>query len=199
ELAIPLADALHASHERSIVHRDLKPGNIMLGEDGRARIVDFGIAELRAPSGGGGPTASTESGERHAAGTLPYMSPEQLQGKPVDPRSDVFSLGDVLYQMATGERPFDAETSADLIAAIMRSEPIPVTRLNPSLPRQLERIIEHCMRKDQPRRFQTALAVPNEPEDPRRQTQTDSHTRDGLPPPATNPTALDRAALSAPP
>ncbi|PYQ23460.1 MAG: hypothetical protein DMF79_03700, partial [Acidobacteria bacterium] len=91
ELAIPLADALHASHERSIVHRDLKPGNIMLGEDGRARIVDFGIAELRAPSGGGGPTASTESGERHAAGTLPYMSPEQLQGKPVDPRSDVFS------------------------------------------------------------------------------------------------------------
>ena len=196
ELAIPLADALHASHERSIVHRDLKPGNIMVGEDGRARIVDFGLAQLRAQGGAeGGSADSTVSGEKRAVGTLPYMSPEQLQGKPVDPRSDIFSLGEILYQMATGERPFDAETNADLIVAIMRSEPIPATRLNPSLPRQLERIIEHCMRKDRRRRFQTALDVRNELEDLRRELQSAHPTREGKLPPPPPPVTVDRNSV----
>jgi serine/threonine protein kinase/Tfp pilus assembly protein PilF len=181
ELAIPLADALHASHERSIVHRDLKPGNIMLGEDGRARIVDFGLAQLRPPhrDRSDSQVSTVPGSEPPGGGTLPYMSPEQLQGKAVDPRSDIFSLGEVLYQMATGERPFKAETSADLIVAIMRTEPIPVTRLNPAVPRQLERIIEHCMHKDRRRRFQTALDVRNELEELRRELEAASRTGDG--------------------
>jgi eukaryotic-like serine/threonine-protein kinase len=195
EIAIPLADALHASHERGIVHRDLKPGNIMVGEDGRARIVDFGLAQLRVRDGAAASTDSTVSGEKRAVGTLPYMSPEQLQGKPVDPRSDVFSLGEVLYQMATGERPFDADTNADLIAAIMRSEPIPVTRRNPSLPRQLERIIEHCMRKDRRRRFQTALDVRNELEDLRKELQSAHPTKEGKLQPPPGPVVLDRKSV----
>jgi len=196
DLAIPIADALHASHERSIVHRDLKPGNIMVGEDGRARIVDFGLAQLRAPGSADedGSDASTVSGEKHAVGTLPYMSPEQLQGKPVDARSDIFSLGEVLYQMATGERPFDAENNADLVAAIMRSEPIPLTRRNPSLPRQLERIIEHCMRKDRKRRFQTALDVRNELEDLRRELQSDPAK--ALSSPSVKPATVDRNSVA---
>jgi eukaryotic-like serine/threonine-protein kinase len=195
EVAIPLADALHASHERNIVHRDLKPGNIMMGEDGRARIVDFGLAQLRAP-GTADETGSTASGETHAVGTLPYMSPEQLQGKPVDARSDIFPLGEVLYQMATGERPFDAENNADLVAAIMRSEPIPVTRRNPSLPRQLERIIEHCMKKDRKRRFQTALDIRNELEDLRRELQSADPAKDGLSSPSVKPKTLDRNSVA---
>jgi eukaryotic-like serine/threonine-protein kinase len=186
ELAVPLADALHASHEKDIVHRDLKPGNIMVGNDGRARIVDFGLAQLRVPRPPGSDSSASTLSDRqqHAAGgTLPYMSPEQLQGKSVDPRSDIFSFGEVLYEMATGERPFRAETSADLIAAIMRSEPARVTDLNPALPRQLERIIERCMRKDRRRRFQTALDVRNELEELRRELQAVERTRgaaDGL-------------------
>jgi serine/threonine protein kinase/Tfp pilus assembly protein PilF len=175
ELAIPLADALHASHERSIVHRDLKPGNVMLGDDGRPRIVDFGLAQLRPPPRADGPHSSVSTvscEEVRGGGTLPYMAPEQLQGKPVDPRSDIFSLGEVLYQMATGERPFQAESSADLIVAIMHSEPVAVTNLNPAVPRQLERIIEHCMRKERTRRFQTALDVRNELEELRRELQS---------------------------
>lgn len=172
ELAVALADALNASHERSIVHRDLKPSNIMMGEDGRARIVDFGLAQLREPAvsdSTGDSSAPTLSGEGRIAGTLPYMSPEQLQGKAADPRSDIFSLGTVLYQMSTGERPFRGETTADLIAVILRGEPVPVTRLNRALPRQLERIVERCLRKDPRRRFQTALDVRNELDELRRE------------------------------
>ena len=181
ELAVPLADALHASHDRGIVHRDLKPGNIMLGADGRPRIVDFGLAQLRAPRADGlDSSVSTAPGEEHpGGGTLPYMSPEQLQGRSVDPRSDIFSLGEVLYQMATGARPFQAETSADLITAIMSSEPIPLTRLNPAAPRQLERIVERCMRKDRTRRFQTALDVRNELDELRRELQSGDRARPG--------------------
>ena len=172
ELAIALADALYASHERSIVHRDLKPGNIMMGDDGRARIVDFGLAQLREPavsSSTEDSSAPTLSGEGRIAGTLPYMSPEQLQGRAADPRSDIFSLGTVLYQMCTGERPFRGETTADLIAVILRGEPVPVTRLNRALPRQMERIVERCLRKDPRRRFQTALDVRNELDELRRE------------------------------
>jgi serine/threonine-protein kinase len=181
ELAVALADALDASHQREIVHRDLKPGNIMIGEDGRARIVDFGLAQLReaTPSTAGyDSSVTTVSRDSRFAGTLPYMSPEQLQGRAADPRSDIFSLGSVLYQMATGHKPFRGETTADLIAAILRGDPVPVTRLNRAAPRQLERIIDRCLRKDPRRRFQTALDVRNELEELRREW-TSGTDRDG--------------------
>ncbi|MGD2113505.1 MAG: protein kinase, partial [Acidobacteriota bacterium] len=165
ELAIPLADALSAAHARGVTHRDLKPSNIMITEDGRVKVVDFGLAKLRQEAEAREQTVLLDSGlteEGRILGTYPYMSPEQIKGKPVDHRSDIFSLGVVLYEMATGERPFSGETSADLISSILRDDPPPTHELNRSLPRHLDRIIAHCLQRDADRRFQTAKDLRNE-------------------------------------
>jgi serine/threonine-protein kinase len=114
DLAIPLADAVAAAHQRGITHRDLKPGNIMVTSDGRLKVLDFGLAKLaeRVPAGDGLLPGRTEllTDEGHILGTVAYMSPEQAEGKPVDSRSDVFSLGIIYYEMATGQRPFTGES-----------------------------------------------------------------------------------------
>jgi len=161
-IAIPLADAVSSAHRTGITHRDLKPDNIMIDNEGRLRVLDFGLAKLHDPVGFGegateAPTAAVETEEGKILGTVAYMSPEQAEGKPVDPRSDVFSLGTILYEMAAGERPFRGDTSMSTIGAILKDQPTSVTELNPSLPRHLGRVIRRCLAKDPDRRYQTAL------------------------------------------
>jgi len=154
-LGMQLSDGLAAAHEQGVVHRDLKPGNLRLTSDGRLKILDFGIAKLWRPLT---ETAITESSlQTHSiSGTLPYMAPEQLLGEEVDARTDIHGAGFVLYEMATGQRPFAEVQSGQLIGSLMRKAPIPPTTLNPKVSAELERIIGKCVEKDPENRYQSA-------------------------------------------
>jgi len=174
ELAIAMTDAVSAAHNCGVAHRDLKPGNIMVDEENRPKILDFGLAKSLLPpiinDTSEASTRSQSTGGRFE-GTMPYMSPEQVKAEVVDYHSDLFSLGVILYEMATGRRPFTGETSAELIASILRDEPVPVVEIRPELPRQLGRIIRHALEKDPERRFQTALDMRNELEELREEVE----------------------------
>jgi serine/threonine protein kinase/tetratricopeptide (TPR) repeat protein len=173
EIASALGDALAAAHEKGIVHRDLKPANVMVSNEGRVKVLDFGLAK---DVGASDPAATLTSDHRTQAGmvmgTPAYMSPEQTSGRPLDHRTDIFSLGVVLHEMATGRRPFEGNSSAELISAILRDTPPPVTDVRPDLPTDLARIVRRCLEKDPRHRVQTARDVSNEFRDLRTLAET---------------------------
>jgi serine/threonine-protein kinase len=164
EVTAQVASALSAAHQAGIIHRDIKPENIMLRPDGYVKVLDFGLAKLTEKQAittdSDAATVSKKATDPGTImGTVQYMSPEQARGKEVDARSDIFSLGVVLYEMIAGRAPFAGESSTDVLAAILDKEPLPLLRFVDDLPQELQRIVQKCLRKERDERYQTMKDV----------------------------------------
>ena len=160
DYAIQVARGLAAAHEKGIVHRDLKPENLFVTNDGRVKILDFGLAKLTQADGAAGPQTNlptadgTEPGV--VLGTLGYMAPEQVKGKKADARSDIFSFGAVLYEMISGSRAFHRESAAETMSAILREDPPDLSATNKNVAPGLDRVVRHCLEKNPEERFHSA-------------------------------------------
>jgi serine/threonine protein kinase/tetratricopeptide (TPR) repeat protein len=184
DIAAQVAGALSAAHQAGIIHRDIKPENIMIRPDRLVKVLDFGLAKL-----GEAYQASTDSNAQTIVrpntdpgsiiGTINYMSPEQARGKPVDARSDIFSLGVVIYEMVAGRAPFEAETPSDVMSFILHKEPLPLVRYAPDVPAELERIVSKALSKDREERYQTAKDLLIDLQRLKRQEEIKSDAADG--------------------
>src|SRR5262245_17364123 len=157
-IAVQIAEGLAKAHEAGIVHRDFKPENVMLSDDGHVKILDFGLAKLTQSEparreGPQSPTVSLSTGVGTRVGTVGYMSPEQAVGNPVDFRSDQFAFGTILYEMATGRRPFQRESDPQTLAAIIQDDPDPIAAINPKIPGPVRWIVERCLNKKSEDRY----------------------------------------------
>jgi len=165
EIAIPLADALAAAHQKQITHRDLKPGNVMVSSEGRVKVLDFGLARVGGANAGEQTLIATQAPITHQGtivGTMPYMSPEQVEGRHLDARSDLFSLGVIFYELLNGGRPFQGSSSPALMSAILRDTPSSVCEKRPDVPEAIDRLISRLLEKRPEDRVQTARDVYNE-------------------------------------
>jgi eukaryotic-like serine/threonine-protein kinase len=174
-IASQVAGAVAAAHTQGIVHRDLKPANVVVGPRDFVKVLDFGLAKVRdrdADAAQTMPPTPDMTGEGRILGTVAYMSPEQGEGRTVDARSDMFSLGVLFYEMAVGERPFKGDTSLSVLSAILRDTPRPLLEVNPSLPRELARVVRRCLAKDPDDRYQSAADLRSDLDDLRQASQS---------------------------
>ena len=199
EYAVQTANGLASAHEKGIVHRDLKPENLFITNDGRVKILDFGLAKLTRPDEGAPAgeqaTVTAGTGAGMVLGTVGYMSPEQVRAQPVDARTDIFSLGAILYEMVTGKRAFQGETPADTMSAILREEPPPLTATVLSVPPALERVVRHCLDKNPYERFQSARDLKFDLSEISSPSSISSSGVSGVMPQATPPARIPRTAL----